>query len=267
MHDAWFVMWQDGYYSWKFYGHYGGLDRILTDAEPRSVSVSLDGVQREKRANSNSILLFRRTTRSTTSSHSGTGPSNTTSPARHTSGCSRCKKSSINGRPKSRGRSSLSRSNMLRRTMCRTPPSNGTRISRRPRPIPDSSPHRPQIRQRPAIRMLPRLQCLQIRRTCTHTRRRIERMRCQEAYRLDRLRRRQCLHKCLQLRLLHHHRLLPGLRLGYHLKLCRERRLPRYAGSLRVSRLPALTTCRRRKSSFPRFLISLRAGTGLLVSV
>lgn len=43
MDNAWFVMWPDGYYSWKFYGGYGGLDRILTDAEPRSVSVSLPG--------------------------------------------------------------------------------------------------------------------------------------------------------------------------------------------------------------------------------
>ncbi|KAF2787561.1 hypothetical protein K505DRAFT_316474 [Melanomma pulvis-pyrius CBS 109.77] len=38
MNKAWFVMWPDGYYSWKFYGSYGGLDRILTDAEPRTVS-------------------------------------------------------------------------------------------------------------------------------------------------------------------------------------------------------------------------------------
>ncbi|KAF2868048.1 hypothetical protein BDV95DRAFT_168786 [Massariosphaeria phaeospora] len=36
--NAWFVLWPDGYYSWKFYGHYAGLDTILTDAEPRSVS-------------------------------------------------------------------------------------------------------------------------------------------------------------------------------------------------------------------------------------
>jgi hypothetical protein len=33
-------MWPDGYYSWKFYGSYGGLDRILRDAEPRTVNVS-----------------------------------------------------------------------------------------------------------------------------------------------------------------------------------------------------------------------------------
>ncbi|KAF2691570.1 hypothetical protein K458DRAFT_411301 [Lentithecium fluviatile CBS 122367] len=36
--NAWFVMWPDGYYAWKFHGHYSGLDKILTDAQPRSVS-------------------------------------------------------------------------------------------------------------------------------------------------------------------------------------------------------------------------------------
>jgi hypothetical protein len=41
VNDAWFVLWPDGYYSWKFYGGYNGLDQILTGAEPRSVSVSL----------------------------------------------------------------------------------------------------------------------------------------------------------------------------------------------------------------------------------
>jgi hypothetical protein len=39
--NAWFVLWPDGYYAWKFYGLYGGLDKILTDAEPRSVTVSI----------------------------------------------------------------------------------------------------------------------------------------------------------------------------------------------------------------------------------
>lgn len=38
--NAWFVMWPDGYYSWKFYGGYGALDKILDAAEPRTVSVS-----------------------------------------------------------------------------------------------------------------------------------------------------------------------------------------------------------------------------------
>ncbi|KAF1951776.1 hypothetical protein CC80DRAFT_495916 [Byssothecium circinans] len=37
-HNAWFVMWPDGYYSWKFHGCYSDLDKILADAEPRSVS-------------------------------------------------------------------------------------------------------------------------------------------------------------------------------------------------------------------------------------
>ncbi|KAF2132222.1 hypothetical protein P153DRAFT_364650 [Dothidotthia symphoricarpi CBS 119687] len=35
---AWFVLWPDGYYSWKFYGSYGALNQILTEAEPRSVA-------------------------------------------------------------------------------------------------------------------------------------------------------------------------------------------------------------------------------------
>jgi len=37
---AWFVMWPDGYYSWKFYGNYAALDKILDEAQPRSVAVS-----------------------------------------------------------------------------------------------------------------------------------------------------------------------------------------------------------------------------------
>ncbi|KAF2502948.1 hypothetical protein BU16DRAFT_24779 [Lophium mytilinum] len=36
--DAWFVMWPDGYFAWKFYGGYGNLDKILDAAEPRSVA-------------------------------------------------------------------------------------------------------------------------------------------------------------------------------------------------------------------------------------
>jgi hypothetical protein len=40
VNNAWFVMWPDGYYSWKFYGSYGGLDKTLRDAEPRTVDVS-----------------------------------------------------------------------------------------------------------------------------------------------------------------------------------------------------------------------------------
>ncbi|KAF2007429.1 hypothetical protein P154DRAFT_119142 [Amniculicola lignicola CBS 123094] len=38
MNDAWFVMWPDGYFVWKFYGKYAPLDAILNAAEPRSVS-------------------------------------------------------------------------------------------------------------------------------------------------------------------------------------------------------------------------------------
>ena len=40
-HNAWVVVYPDGYIAWKFYGHYGALDKILNAAEPRSVSVSL----------------------------------------------------------------------------------------------------------------------------------------------------------------------------------------------------------------------------------
>ena len=40
-HDAWVVVWPDGYLAWKFYGHCSALDKILTEAEPRSVTVSL----------------------------------------------------------------------------------------------------------------------------------------------------------------------------------------------------------------------------------
>lgn len=40
VNNAWFVMWPDGYYSWKFYGNYTSLDKILRDAEPRTVDVS-----------------------------------------------------------------------------------------------------------------------------------------------------------------------------------------------------------------------------------
>ena len=42
LNNAWFVMWPDGYYSWKFYGSYKGLDDILKEAEPRTVSVGFD---------------------------------------------------------------------------------------------------------------------------------------------------------------------------------------------------------------------------------
>lgn len=39
-HNAWFALWPDGNCSWKFHGYYSALDRILTEAAPRSVSVS-----------------------------------------------------------------------------------------------------------------------------------------------------------------------------------------------------------------------------------
>ncbi|KAF1934194.1 uncharacterized protein M421DRAFT_415243 [Didymella exigua CBS 183.55] len=37
-HDAWFVLWPNGDFSWKFNGHYNALDKILTEAAPQSVS-------------------------------------------------------------------------------------------------------------------------------------------------------------------------------------------------------------------------------------
>jgi hypothetical protein len=38
MHNAWFVLWPDGNFSWKFHGNYSALGQILTQAAPRSVS-------------------------------------------------------------------------------------------------------------------------------------------------------------------------------------------------------------------------------------
>jgi hypothetical protein len=40
-HNAWVVLYPDGYIEWKFYGHYSALDKILKEAAPRSVAVSL----------------------------------------------------------------------------------------------------------------------------------------------------------------------------------------------------------------------------------
>lgn len=40
-HNAWVVLYPDGYLVWKFYGHYSALDKILKDATPGSVAVSL----------------------------------------------------------------------------------------------------------------------------------------------------------------------------------------------------------------------------------
>lgn len=45
-HNAWVVVYPDGYLAWKFYGHYSGLDKILAEAAPRSVAVSLHLVSR-----------------------------------------------------------------------------------------------------------------------------------------------------------------------------------------------------------------------------
>lgn len=37
MNGAWFVMWPDGHYAWKFYGSYSALDKILNAAEENSI--------------------------------------------------------------------------------------------------------------------------------------------------------------------------------------------------------------------------------------
>jgi hypothetical protein len=40
-HNAWVVLYPDGYIEWKFYGHYSALDKILKETAPHSVAVSL----------------------------------------------------------------------------------------------------------------------------------------------------------------------------------------------------------------------------------
>ncbi|OAL05889.1 hypothetical protein IQ06DRAFT_210842 [Phaeosphaeriaceae sp. SRC1lsM3a] len=37
-HNAWVVLYPDGYLAWKFYGHYSALDKILKEAAPGSVA-------------------------------------------------------------------------------------------------------------------------------------------------------------------------------------------------------------------------------------
>lgn len=94
VNNAWFVLWPDGYYSWKFYGDYAGLDEILRAAEPRSVSVSLrllfvlccEWVWVGIEADESSISPSPPTTATTTSSPSATAPCSTTSRAHHPSG-------------------------------------------------------------------------------------------------------------------------------------------------------------------------------------
>jgi hypothetical protein len=39
-HNAWFVLWPDGNFAWKFHGNYSALNKILTEAAPGSISVS-----------------------------------------------------------------------------------------------------------------------------------------------------------------------------------------------------------------------------------
>lgn len=39
--NAWFVLWPNGDCYWRLNGHYNGLDKVLSEAAPRSVSVSI----------------------------------------------------------------------------------------------------------------------------------------------------------------------------------------------------------------------------------
>jgi hypothetical protein len=40
-HSAWVVLYSDGYFDWRFYGYYSGLDKILRDVTHRPIAVSL----------------------------------------------------------------------------------------------------------------------------------------------------------------------------------------------------------------------------------
>lgn len=40
-HSAWLVLYPDGYIAWKFYGYYSALDKILREAAPCSIAVSV----------------------------------------------------------------------------------------------------------------------------------------------------------------------------------------------------------------------------------
>jgi hypothetical protein len=75
MDGAWFVMWPDGYFTWKFYGNYGALDKILTEAAPRSVAVSIPNCAKRVGTDvQSSTLPSRHTTRNTISCPSRTEP-------------------------------------------------------------------------------------------------------------------------------------------------------------------------------------------------
>jgi hypothetical protein len=100
MNEAWFIMWPDGYFSWKFYGNYKGLDKILNEAAPRSVSVSIQCTHDLTRAHTQtSISRSLRTTRSTTLLLSRTAQSSTISKA-FQNGSRKFSKSLESGRPK-----------------------------------------------------------------------------------------------------------------------------------------------------------------------
>jgi len=86
-YNAWFVLWPDGNCTWKFNGHYNALDRILNEAVPRSVAVSIAYASRNHTANDDdSMSLSLHTTSITTSLRSETSPSNTISQVLHPNG-------------------------------------------------------------------------------------------------------------------------------------------------------------------------------------
>jgi hypothetical protein len=89
-HNAWVVLYPDGYIAWKFYNYYSALDKILKDATPRSIAVSpeIRSVARSLTDLANSTLRSRPTTKSITLSHFGTVLSSITSREPRKNGCS-----------------------------------------------------------------------------------------------------------------------------------------------------------------------------------
>jgi hypothetical protein len=39
-HNAWLVLYPNGYIAWKFHGHYVALEKILKETVPQSIAVS-----------------------------------------------------------------------------------------------------------------------------------------------------------------------------------------------------------------------------------
>jgi hypothetical protein len=87
VHDAWFVLWPNGDCLWKLNGHYNGLDKVLAEAAPRSVSVSISiELERQQDLFGVSMLPSRHTTNATILWPSGINLSNTTLRELHLSG-------------------------------------------------------------------------------------------------------------------------------------------------------------------------------------